>query len=180
MAETATLRRFVCLGGGWIPAAPDLLPKREEVSDDRPPAVGQDAFRMKLHAPDGMLAMPHSHDLAFLGLGGDLEAVRKRVAFDDQGVVARRHKRIGHPLKQVLAVVFNRRSLAVHHAVIDDDFRAEDVADALMAQANAEKRRGWPEGADDLIRQARFARRTRSRRNQDALRLQLADLVGVI
>ena len=99
-----------------------------------------------------------------------------RVALDDERMIARRGKRIRHALEQIFSVVLNRRSLAVHHAVIHHDFRAERVPDALMAEADAEHRNLRCERADDFVGQAGFARRTRAGRNQDALRLQRADL----
>jgi len=52
------------------------------------------------------------------------------------------------------------------------------MADALMAQANPQERQTRPEGADDVVGQAGFARRTRPGRNEDALRVELADLVN--
>src|ERR1035438_9965690 len=85
---------------------------------------------------------------------------------------------IGHALEQILAVMLNERGLAVHHAVVDDDVAAEDVADPLVPKADAKQRDSRTKGADDLVRQPRFARRARSRGNQDALGGQRADLLN--
>jgi hypothetical protein len=38
--------------------------------------LGEDGFGMKLHAFHRQLAVPHPHDLAIVGPGGDFEAVR--------------------------------------------------------------------------------------------------------
>ena len=46
-----------------------------------------------------------------------------------------------------------------------------------MSQADAEQRHMRPKDADDFIRQSRFTRRTRPRRDQDALRLQRFNLL---
>ena len=95
---------------------------------------------MKLHAPDGKflcrtpMISPSSVSAVISrqsGIG---------VALDDQRMIARRRKRIGHAFEQILAVMLNRRGLAVHHAIIHDHFRAEGVADALVPEANAEER----------------------------------------
>ena len=77
---------------------------------------------------------------------------------------------LGMPSKRSFAIMFNGGCLAMHHAVIDHDVAAEDVADALMAEAHPERRDVCAETADDLVGQTRFTRRTRAGRNQDPLR----------
>ena len=52
---------------------------------------------------------------------------------------------IGHAREKVLAVVLDGGGFAVHHAVIDDDLRAEDMADALVAEADAKERQARAE-----------------------------------
>ena len=49
----------------------------QKVLEDLTPVFRQDAFRMELNSPDGMLLVLHSHDFAFLRLGGDFQAVRQ-------------------------------------------------------------------------------------------------------
>ena len=44
---------------------------------------GEDAFRMKLDAPEGEFAVADSHDLAFFGFGGDFQAVRQIFSVND-------------------------------------------------------------------------------------------------
>jgi hypothetical protein len=40
----------------------------QEVLQDYPSVLGQDAFRMELHAPNRELLMPHAHDFTLFGL----------------------------------------------------------------------------------------------------------------
>ncbi len=61
-------------------APSDPLVLRKEIAQQRVAVLGQDRFRMELHALDGELAMAHAHDLAVLALGGDLEARRAAIA----------------------------------------------------------------------------------------------------
>src|SRR5207244_657558 len=98
---------------------------------------GQKALRMKLHAMQRPTPMPHAHDLVFVGPGRDHEiGVRERFAADHQTMVARGLKGIGQTLKDTLTVMMNERSFAVHHAIIAHHLAAEDMADALMPEAN--------------------------------------------
>src|SRR5438128_1737017 len=94
-------------------------------------------------------------------------------------MIARRGKRIRHSLEQIFSVVLNHRSLAVHHAVIDDHVRAEYMSDALMSKTHAKRRNVRAESADDLIGKTGFLGRTRPRRNQQPLRVERAHLVQV-
>src|ERR1039457_7643178 len=96
---------------------------------------------MKLHAPDWQFLVPHAHDFALAGFGSDFETIGQRVALDDERMIARGDKGIGHPHKKVLAVVLNRRGFAVHHAVIYHHLRAEHVSDALVTEAESTKPR---------------------------------------
>src|SRR5690349_8329090 len=103
---------------------------------------------MELHAPDRKILVPDAHDFAFVGFGGDFQAIGQVVALDDEGVIARGGEGIGHAFKKVFPVMFDGGSLAVHHAVIDDNLAAEGVADALMSQTNAEERSIAAKSAD--------------------------------
>src|SRR5579859_1773485 len=132
---------------------------------------------MELHAPDRKILVPDAHDFAFVSFSGDFQTVGQGVALDDEGVIARGGKGIGHAFKEVLPVMLYGRSLAVHHAVIDDDLAAEGVANALMSQTNAEERGIAAKSADDFIGEAGFARGTGTGGNENAFGLQFADLV---
>src|SRR5579872_6947274 len=113
---------------------------------------------MKLDAPDGVALVPHAHDFAFFGFRSYLQAIRQGVPFDHKRMVPSGGERIWHPGEEVAAIVFDGRSLAVHHAVIYHHFTAERVADALMPQTNSKQRDMRAEGANDLIGQTGFAR----------------------
>src|SRR5260221_804888 len=94
--------------------------------------LGQDAFGMELNAVDGMLGVTNAHDFALIGFGRDLQERREAIALDDEGMVARRQKRVGHAFKEALAVVLDGRGLAVHHPIIHHHAGAESVPDALV------------------------------------------------
>ena len=84
--------------------------------------------------------MAQAHDRAVVGLGGDLEHVGHDVAVDDERVVAGRLERVGQAGEHARAVVADQRRLAVHHLGRAHDVAAEDLADALVAEAHAEHR----------------------------------------
>ena len=132
---------------------------------------------MKLHAPDGKFPVLHAHDFALVGFRRDFQAGGQGVALDDERMIARGRKRIGHALEQVQAVVFDERGFAMHHPVVHDHVGAEGVADALVAEADAEQRNLRPERADDFIRETGLARRTRAGRNEDAFGVECAHLL---
>ena len=127
---------------------------------------------MELDTPYGKLFVFNPHDLAFVGLSGYFEAVREAVAANNEGMVSSRGKWVGHALEQVLAVVLNRGGFSVHHAVIHDHIRAEDMTDALMSEADAQRWDLGAECADNFVGQTRFARRTRTRRDKDSVGVQ--------
>jgi hypothetical protein len=107
---------------------------------------------MKLHSPNWKLLVPHAHDLAFLCFSGDLKAIRQRVRLDYKRMVARRLERIRHVFEQIFPIVADGRRFPVHHPVVHNHIRAEDVSDALMPQANTKNGRVRAKCADDLIR----------------------------
>ncbi len=106
---------------------------------------------MELHSPNGELLVSDAHNFAFLGFRGDFQAFRQRLALDHQRMVTRRRKRIGHGFKQILSVMFNERSLTVHHTVIHHDVPAKNMSNTLMSQTNAERRDLRTESADNFI-----------------------------
>src|SRR5258706_8654552 len=90
----------------------------EEILENLAAALGQDAFRMELNAPDGKLLVPHAHNLTLFGLGSDFETVGKGIALDYERVIAGRGKRVRHAFEKVFAVMLNERGFAMHHPVI--------------------------------------------------------------
>jgi len=132
---------------------------------------------MELDAPDGKLLVFDAHDFAFVGFGGDFEAIGECVALDDEGMVTCGGKWIGHAFKEVFAIVFHEGSFAVHHAVVHNDVAAENVSDALMAEADSERGDLGAEGADDFVGEAGFFGGTGAGRNEDAFGFEGADLI---
>ncbi len=65
----------------------------------------------------------------------------------------------------------------MHHAVIHDDFASKRVSDALMTEANSEERYFRPEGSDNIVGESGLAGRTWAWRNENALGIQLTDLI---
>src|SRR5690348_9942907 len=95
---------------------------------------------MELDALDRKPFVPQSHDHAALGLGGDFETTGKAFALDDQRVVARAGERILEAPVDAAAVVADRRGLAVHQTLRADHAAAENLADRLVTEADAENR----------------------------------------
>src|SRR5690349_6477548 len=113
----------------------------KEIAQQFRPFEREKTLGVELHAVQRPGAVPDAHDLALLRPGADDEiGVVERLAADDQRVVARRLKRVGQPAENALAVVEDRRRLAVHDADVADHFTPENVADALMAQTDSQHR----------------------------------------
>lgn len=158
----------------------------QEVGQQEWAFVGEEAFGVKLHAFHGCIKGwftcatgaedaglgAEAHDLAFVGPCTDLESLFvERVAHDDEAVITRGDHGIAQAFKQAATVVMDRRGLAVHESIVASHRHAEDLAHALMAEANAHQRDLASECLDDVVGNARFLRRARARRNQDAIRL---------
>ena len=119
---------------------------------------------MKLYAPDWKRLMFYPHDFALLGLGRDFQNFRQRITFDHQRMIPGGGKWIGHPFKQVPAVMFDQRRFAMHHPVIHHHLRPERVADTLVTQANPKNRDALTrKRGNHVIGQAGFPRRARPR-----------------
>ena len=74
------------------------------------------------------------------GLGRHLELVGQLFPLHDQRVVARDLELLGQALEHAFVRVADGRQLAVHRLGRADHLAAEDLADRLMAEANAEQR----------------------------------------
>jgi len=81
--------------------------------------------------------VPQPHDLAPKSLGGDLQAIRQRLALDDEGVVPHRLEGIGQPGEDAAAVVLNLRGLPMHGPHCAHHIATEYLADGLVAQADS-------------------------------------------
>ena len=134
--------------------------------------LGEHRLRVELHALDGVLPMSDTHHLAGVRLGGDLQAVRHRLALDDQRVVATRLERAGQAGEDPLAVVVDHGGLAVHQPAGAHHLAPERFADGLVAQAHAQDRDAPGEVPDHLHREAGFLGRAWPRRDHDVRRRQ--------
>ena len=94
---------------------------------------GQDAFRMELNAEDRPFPMPDSHDLPFLGFGGDFQAIRKGFSDEDQRMISDSKRRSGDPAEEVSLVMMNQGGLSVHETPISVDSRPKYISDTLMS-----------------------------------------------
>ena len=73
------------------------LAQFQEVSQKFFPLRGEDAFGMKLDAPDGELFVAQTHDFAFwFCLRRDFEAGGQAFAADEERVITRGFERIAH------------------------------------------------------------------------------------
>jgi hypothetical protein len=113
---------------------------------------------VELHPFHRQAAMAQAHDLAVLGVGGDVQAGGQAGALDDQGVVARRNKIVFDFLENSLPVVPDARSLAVHHLLCAYYPAAERLPDRLVTEAHAEQRHAAGHAPDQLQGDARLVR----------------------
>ena len=96
---------------------------------------------------------------------------------DDERVVTAGDERRRDAAEKALAVMLDRRHLAVHRHRRTHDRPAERQADALMSEAHAQQRHALTHLANQLHCDARILGTARSRRDDDALRAQPSNLV---
>ncbi len=95
--------------------------------------------------------MPHAHDLAVVGTGGDHEVVGNRHRCER--VVAADLDLIGESGEDTLAVVVYDARLPVEQRTSLTHRAAEGLHDRLVAQTDAERRHLGTERADELERE---------------------------
>ena len=108
---------------------------------------------------------------------GDHEFRRQRPGLGDQRVIAADLAVRRQPGEHALAVVVDRRGLAVHQPAGAHDAAAEGLDDGLVAEAHAEHRHAPGERADHVHRHARVARRAGPRRDAQVGRRERQRLV---
>src|SRR5437868_1325642 len=89
-------------GRGSPAATTPLFPELEKIAHDHPAILGEDAFGMELHTPDWKFFVPNAHDLAFIGFRRDFQAVRNRIALNDERMISGGGERIRHFAEKVL------------------------------------------------------------------------------
>ena len=96
----------------------------------------------------------------------------------DQRVVAGRGERVGEPGEDAVAPVADLGRLAVHHPLGPLDPAAVELADALVAEADAEHRHAaLAEVADRVVREPGVLRPARAGRDEHRVRLERPHLV---
>ena len=135
-------------------------------------ALGRDRLGMELDPPDGKGAVPQAHDLALLGLGGDLQVLREGGALHEERMVAGAREPLGKAPEQIGVSVPDRRGLAVHQPACADHVAPEVLPDRLVAEAYPEDGPAPGEGLDDVERHAGIARGARARRKKDAVGIE--------
>src|SRR5205807_2164773 len=120
-----------------VPSPSPPVPQVSSVAA-RPWSTAIIAPRMAAAASAMIAAVSPPHDFAFARPSADVEHIGKRVAFDQEGMVARRSERIGQAGEDRLAVVQDGGRLSVHEARGADDVPSERLADRLMPQANSQ------------------------------------------
>jgi hypothetical protein len=122
---------------------------------------------MELHAVEGPSFVADAHDFFFSGPGGDDEIFRQGAGADDEAMVAGGFEGVGESGEDAFAIVEDRGGFAMHEAPVTFHDTAEGVADALVAQANAEGGDLGSEGLEDFITEAGFARAAGAGGNDD-------------
>src|SRR5712691_1290873 len=146
------------------------IPRRapDEVAQDLLAFLGQHRLRVELHAVGRVPDVAQAHHGAVVRPCGHHEIVGDRYPLDDQRVIPRRLERVGDARHDAGVVVADPRSLAVGRHVADD-LCAEDLAQALMAEAHAEDRDLPGELFDRLVGDARVVRCPGTGRDDDAV-----------
>src|SRR5262245_30055137 len=101
--------------------------------------------------------MAQGHDLAVRRARRDLEVVREALGLDHEGGVARGLEGARETREQPVAVVEDRRGLAVSWPLRADHATAQGGGQALVAEAHAEDRRRRAEPRDGFVRDAGLA-----------------------
>ncbi len=131
---------------------------------------------MKLHAVNRQLLVFEPHDLAFIGFGGDLQAIGQCFPTHDEGMIPGGGKRAREIAKNPAGPVPDLTGLSVHQAIRPHHFPAVNLAQALVSQAYAQHRHFAGEMRDHRIADARFVRCAGPGRNADMIRLKRRDL----
>src|SRR5689334_15040024 len=110
---------------------------------------------MELYPFHRQRLVPEPHDLVARAVGAlrpgrRLEAVGEALRLHDQRVIARRRERRRQLPEHALAAMVDLRGLAMHDLARAHHLAAESLADALVAQADAEDRELALERVDQL------------------------------
>src|SRR5438094_8371713 len=92
-------------------------------------------------------------------------------------MVSGRWKTLRQSFEQPLAVMKNFTRLSMHQRRRADDPASEYFADRLVTETNSQHRNGFMKMPDDIFRNSRIRRRTRTGRNDDTRRLQAVNFL---
>ena len=121
--------------------------------------------------------MAEGHDLAAIGAGNDFGGRRARGY--DQRVVTARHKRVRQIGEKARGIMMDGGGDAVHGFCCAGDDGAERLADALVAEANAEDRDFAGKSADNIERGACLVRAAGAGREDDRVRREACEFSGI-
>src|SRR5262249_20532744 len=116
----------------------EVDPSPDKVFEQLRPFESQEAFRVELDTFEGKSLVANPHDLVLVGPGDQVELGAERAGLNDQAVIPRGLERVAQAPIDPLLIVVDHRGLAVHDPVGPDNFAAEDMADALVAQADSQ------------------------------------------
>ncbi len=128
------------IDGGQLLLARIFLPgtplEKQEVSYHGSTTLGENTLRVELDAFEGVRLVPYTLNDALRAIlsghpGGELEALGQRDMSTSQGVVSRDGEVLHQALVYALAIVGQRRGLAVQPLASRVDLPAVDVKDAL-------------------------------------------------
>ena len=143
----------------------------EEVGEHPFTLIGEDGFRMELHAVSGMFPVCQRHDLAVLVTCRHFQAGREVTLLCDQGVISAAGYHRGQIGKEwTVAVQCDLACLAVHQVCCTDDRSAERLTDGLMSQTHAQHGELSAEAANRLYRDTGILGIARPRREDQRLR----------
>ena len=132
---------------------------------------------MELDAVNGIDLVLYRHDLAVLCRRGNAQTVGDGIGIGGKRMVARNEGGLGTAAEQRTGgVEMNLALLAVHELLCIGDRRAVHGTDRLMTETYAEDRDLYAELSDDLDDVAGVLRSARSRREDDTVGRQRADL----
>src|SRR5262245_8949025 len=124
--------------------------KVEKIGKKPMPVLRSDALGMKLHAMHGVALVLQTHDDAVACLRRDLQRVGQAGALDHERMVARGGEVLRDAGEHAFTGVMHLRQFAVHQGRRTHDPAAIDLADGLMAEADAEDRHCRPGPLDQL------------------------------
>ena len=151
----------------------------QEVCQHTLTIAGQQGFGVELYAIGLSFPMFQCHDLSVLVPCSHFQACRKIRFLCDQRMVSAAGNRLGQSCKNGAGhIQYHLACLAMHQVGSTDNCSAESFTNGLMSQTHAQHRNLAVEVADRLHGDAGIFRVSRSRREDQCLRVQSFDLLN--